>query len=124
MVVVGGEPVMIPAARLVCGEVWGGFPRHSGEVCARSRSMLTSSSSSVSVSGCESSVEVDPEASALRIGGARVESQRGRTMIVPLRSQAGVVTVLMGVIEQTGALPKEVSGEAVESTEAADKGRS
>ena len=124
MVVVGGESVTIPTARLVCGEVWGGFPARSGEVSARSRSMSTSPSSSVSVSGRELSVEVDPEASALRVGGARVESQRGRAIIVPLRSRAETVTVPTGVIERTGVLPKEVSGEVVESTEAADEGGS
>ena len=62
--------------------------------------MSTSLSSLVSVSGRELSVEVDPEASALRVGGARVESQWGR------------------------AFPKEVSAEVVESTEAADEGGS
>jgi len=86
--------------------------------------MSTSPSSSVSVSGRELSVEVDPEASALRVGGARVESQWVRAMIVPLRSRAETVTVPTGVIERTGVLPKEVSAEVVESTEAADEGGS
>jgi len=69
-------------------------------------------------------VEVDPEASALRVGGARVESQWGRAIIVPLRSRAETVTVPTGVIERTGVLPKEVSAEVVESAEVADEGGS
>ena len=86
--------------------------------------MSTSPSSSVSVSGRELPVEVDPETSALCVSGTRVESQRGWTIIVPLLSWAETVTVPTGVIERTGVLPKEVSGEVVESTEAADEGRS
>ena len=69
-------------------------------------------------------MEVDPEASALRVGGARVESQWGRAIIVPLRSRAETVTVPTGVIERTGVLPKEVSAEVVESAEVADEGGS
>ena len=86
--------------------------------------MSTSPSSSVSVSGRELSVEVDPEASALRVGGARVESQRGRAIIVPLRSRTETVIFPAGVVERTGVPPKEVSAEVVESTEVADEGGS
>ena len=124
MAVAGGESVAIPTARLVCGEVLGGFPARSGEVYARPRSVSTSLSSSVSVSGRELSVGVDPEASALRVGRARVESQWVRAIIVPLRSRVETVTVPTGVIEKTGVVPKEVSVEVVETTEAADKGGS
>ena len=57
-----------------------------------------------SVAGCELSVEVDPEASTLLVGGERVESQWVQAMIVLLHSQVEMVTVTMGVIDQTGVL--------------------
>lgn len=53
-----------------------------------------------------------------------MESQWGRVIIVPLRSRAETVTVTTGVVERTGAPPKEVSAEVVESTEAVDEGGS
>ena len=84
--------------------------------------MPASPSSSVPVSCRELSVEVGPEASAFRVGGARVNSQRGRAIIVPLRSRTETVMVQKGMIERTGVLSKEVSAEVLESTEAADEG--
>ena len=48
----------------------------------------------------------------------------GQAIIVPPRSRAETVTVPTGVIERIGVLPKEVSAEIVESTEAADEGGS
>ena len=59
-------------------------------------------------------MEVEPEAPALRAGGARVESQWGQAIIVPLCSRMETVTVPMGVTERMGVPPKEVSAGVVE----------
>ena len=113
-----GESVMISC------ETQGVFPAHSREVSARSRPMSTSPLSSVSISGCELSAEVDPEASALCVGGARVKSQRSRTIIIPPHSWMETVAILTGIIEQTDIPLKEVSGEVIGSAGAEDEGES
>ena len=118
-----GESVMISTACLVC-ETWGVFPARSREVSPWSRPISTSPLSSVSIPGCGLSAEVDPETSALCVGGARVKSQWSRTIIIPPHSLMETVAILTGIIEQTNIPLKEVSGEVIGSAGAEDEGES